>query len=34
MKVYHAINKVQATLAKSGIGKDRKNVQQGMRSGH
>lgn len=29
MKVYHAINKVQATLAKSGIGKDRRNVQQG-----
>lgn len=29
MKVYQAINRVQASLAKSGIGKDRKNVQQG-----
>src|SRR5574337_1119748 len=29
MKVYQAINKVQATLAKTGIGKDRKNQQQG-----
>lgn len=29
MKVYEAINKVQAELAKEGILKDRKNVQQG-----
>lgn len=29
MKVYQAINKVQATLSKTGIGKDRKNQQQG-----
>lgn len=28
-KVYEAINKVQAELAKLGIGKDRKNQQQG-----
>jgi hypothetical protein len=29
MKVYEAINKVQAALAKDGIGKDRRNAQQG-----
>lgn len=29
MKVYEAINKVQAALAKEGIGKSRKNQQQG-----
>ena len=29
MKVYEAINKVQASLAKEGIGKNRKNQQQG-----
>jgi hypothetical protein len=29
MKVYAAINKVQADLCKDGIGKDRKNQQQG-----
>lgn len=29
MKVYQAINKVQSELAKTGIGKDRKNQQQG-----
>lgn len=29
MKVYEAINKVQAALAKDGIGKNRKNQQQG-----
>jgi hypothetical protein len=29
MKVYQAINKVQAELAKLGIGKDRKNQAQG-----
>ena len=29
MNVYKAINAVQADLAKDGIGKDRKNVQQG-----
>jgi len=29
MKVYEAINKVQAALAKEGITKSRKNVQQG-----
>ena len=31
MKVYQAINKVQADLAKEGIGKDRKNEQQGYK---
>lgn len=29
MKVYQAINRVQAALAKTGITKDRKNAQQG-----
>lgn len=29
IKVYQAINKVQAALAKEGISKDRKNAQQG-----
>ena len=29
MKVYQAINAVQADLAKEGIGKDRRNAQQG-----
>ena len=31
MKVYQAINKVQAELAKQGIGKDRKNQAQGYK---
>lgn len=31
MKVYQAINKVQADLAKDGIGKDRNNQQQGYK---
>jgi len=31
MKVYKAINKVQAELAKQGIGKDRKNQAQGYK---
>lgn len=31
MKVYQAINKVQADIAKEGIGKDRKNDQQGYK---
>ena len=31
MKVYQAINKVQADIAKEGIGKDRKNEQQGYK---
>lgn len=31
MKVYRAINAVQADLAKEGIGKDRKNDQQGYK---
>lgn len=31
MIVYQAINKVQADLAKDGIGKDRKNEQQGYK---
>lgn len=31
MKVYRAINKVQADIAKEGIGKDRKNEQQGYK---
>lgn len=31
MKVYQAINKVQAELAKQGIGKDRKNQSQGYK---
>ena len=31
MKVYQAINKVQADIAKEGIGKDRQNEQQGYK---
>ena len=31
MKVYQAINKVQADISKEGIGKDRKNEQQGYK---
>jgi hypothetical protein len=31
MKVYQAINKVQAALAVDGIGKDRSNQQQGYK---